>query len=104
MKSTRYEILLPLRYNDGRQIEVAKFDQTNWELLERFSATTTDTITAVGSWKYQGTLYEDRLLRLIVDVQGLRPADEFFREYKEVLKSRFEQIDIWISSHEVEIL
>jgi len=61
-------------------------------------------ITAVGSWKYQGTLYEDRLLRLIVDVEGSRPADEFFREYKEVLKAGFEQIDVWISSHEVEIL
>jgi hypothetical protein len=61
-------------------------------------------ITAVGSWKYEGTLYEDRLLRLIVDVEGSRPADDFFRDYKETLKSRFEQIDVWISSHEVEIL
>jgi len=104
MKWTRYEILLPLRYNDGRRIESTKFDQTNLELLERFSATTADMITAVGSWKYQGTLYEDRLLRLIVDVQGSRPADEFFREYKEILKARFKQIDVWISSHEVEIL
>ena len=104
MKWTRYEILLPLRYNDGRRIEPIKFDQTNLELLERFSATTADMITAVGSWKYQGTVYEDQLLRLIVDVQGSRPADEFFREYKETLKARFEQIDVWISSHEVEIL
>jgi hypothetical protein len=104
MKWTRYEILLPLRYNDGRRIEATKFDQTNLELLERFSATTADMITAVGSWKYQGTTYEDQLLRLIVDVQGARPADEFFRAYKETLKARFEQIDVWISSHEVEIL
>lgn len=61
-------------------------------------------ITAIGSWKYQGTLYEDRLLRLIVDVQGSRRADDFFREYKETLKARFEQIDIWISSHEIQII
>jgi hypothetical protein len=104
MKWTRYEILLPLRYNDGRRIEANKFDQTNLELIERFSATTADMITAVGSWKYQGTTYEDQLLRLIVDVEGSRLADGFFREYKGTLKARFEQIDIWISSHEVEIL
>jgi len=104
MKWTRYEILLPLRYNDGRPIEEQKIDQTNLELIDRFSATTADMITAIGSWKYQGTLYEDRLLRLIVDVQGSRTADDFFRNYKEILKARFEQIDIWISSHEIQIL
>jgi hypothetical protein len=104
MKWTRYEILLPLCYNDGRPIEEEKLDQTNLELLERFSATTADMITAIGSWKYGGTLYEDRLLRLIIDVQGSRLANEFLREYKETLKARFDQIDIWISSHEIEIL
>jgi hypothetical protein len=104
MRWTRYEILLPLRYNDGRRIEEEKFDRTNLELIERFSATTADMITAIGSWKYEGTLYEDQLLRLIVDVPGPVPADDFFRDYKETLKSRFNQIDIWISSHEIDIL
>jgi hypothetical protein len=47
---------------------------------------------------------EDLLLRLIIDVPASEPADEFFRNYKEVLKVRFEQIDIWISSHEIQIL
>ncbi len=104
MKWTRYEILLPLRYNDGRPIEPAKFDQTNLELIERFAATTTDVIPAVGRWRYRGTVYEDLLLRLIIAVPASEPADEFFQNYKEVLKSRFEQIDIWISSHEIQIL
>ncbi len=104
MKWTRYEILLPLRYNDGRPIESEKFDRTNLELVNKFSATTADMITAVGSWKYQGTLYEDQLLRVIVDVPALVEADDFFRNYKQALKTRFEQIDIWISRHEIEIL
>lgn len=61
-------------------------------------------IIAIGSWKYRGTVYEDRLLRLIIDVQGSHLADDFFREYKVTLMARFEQIDIWISSHEINIL
>jgi hypothetical protein len=61
-------------------------------------------ITAIGSWRYQGTLYEDQLLRLIVDLPASAEAESFFREYKEVLKARFEQIDIWISSHEIQIV
>jgi hypothetical protein len=104
MKATRYEILLPLRYNDGRPIEQRKFRQTNLELAERYSGTTGDLITAVGMWKYRGTLYEDLLVRLIIDVPSSIDAEDFFRNYKETLKARFEQIDIWISKHEIEIL
>jgi hypothetical protein len=104
MNWTRYEILLPLRYNDGRRVEPAKFDQTNLELVEKFSAATADLVPALGSWQYRGTLYEDLMVRIIVDVQGSFEADNFFRDYKEVLKQRFEQIDIWISSHEIHIL
>jgi hypothetical protein len=38
----RYEILLPLLYNNGLKIEKEKFLITNKELIERFGATTTD--------------------------------------------------------------
>ena len=104
MNWTRYEILLPLRYNDGRAVEPAKFDQTNLELMEKFSATTADLVPALGTWRYRGTLYEDLLVRIIVDVPGSFEADRFFGDYKETLKERFEQVDIWISSHEIHIL
>lgn len=104
MKWTRYEILLPLRYNDGRSVEAAKFLQTHLDLIEGFGADTIDVVAALGSWKYEGVLYEDVLLRMTIDVQGSLQADDFFREYKEVLKARFQQIDIWISSHEIQIL
>jgi hypothetical protein len=30
--------------------------------------------------------------------------DDFFRDYQETLKARFEQVDIWISSREIQIL
>jgi len=104
MKWTRYEILLPLRYNDGRLVELEKFDQTNLELLAEFSGTTVDMITAIGAWRYRGVVYEDELVRLLVDVPSSAQADAFFRDYKETLKARFEQVDIWISAHEIQIL
>jgi hypothetical protein len=93
MKWIRYEILLPLCYNDGRPVESGKFRQT-----------TLDLIAAIGTWKYQGTVYEDLLWRFVIDVPASSPADDFFRNYKETLKARFQQIDIWISSHEIQIL
>ncbi len=44
----RYEILLPLFYNDGRRIEEEKFTETDKELVAQFSATSTDTIIVKG--------------------------------------------------------
>jgi hypothetical protein len=104
MKWIRYEILLPLCYNDGRPIELDKFRLTTLDLLEKFSATTLDLITAVGIWRYQGSVYRDMLWRFVVDVPASDRADDFFLNFKETLKARFEQIDIWISSHEIQIL
>ncbi len=40
----RFEILLPLFYNDGRPIEREKFLQTDDELVQQFGATSTDTV------------------------------------------------------------
>ena len=41
----RFEILLPLFYNDGRPIEPEKFVATDDDLVATFGATSTDQIT-----------------------------------------------------------
>jgi len=48
VKLKRYEILLPLLYNDSSKIEKEKFLITNEELVEKFGATTTDLTRIVG--------------------------------------------------------
>jgi hypothetical protein len=53
---------------------------------------------------YQSTLYEDTLLRVRVDGEDLPAHWEFFRSYKEVLKERFEQEDIWITASRIEVI
>ena len=104
MRRTRYEILLPLRYNDGERIEKRKFAVTQDEILEQFGAVTIDSVGVVGTWVYEGAQYEDRLIRLTVDVEEDAAAESFLRQYKERLKDRFRQIDIWITSHTVNVI
>ena len=104
MKLRRYEILLPLTYNDGTAIEKEKFAQTNSELLDEFGATTTDSVVASGHWLYKGVIYKDQLLRYRVDTKNVKKANSFFKKYKKVLKERFQQIDIWITAHDLEVI
>ena len=64
----RFEILLPLYYNDGRQVEPEKFTATDDDLVGRFGSTSTDTVVVRGKWKYESTLYSDQLIRIRIDV------------------------------------
>lgn len=104
MKLKRYEILLPLVYNDGKPIEKEKFFQTDQELVEKFGATTTDTTIAIGSWIYKGVLYKDKLIRIRVDVENIEEVRKFLEDFKETLKKRFKQLDVWITAYDIEII
>src|SRR2546421_4160296 len=87
-RTKRFEILLPLTYNDGTLIEAEKFDQTADELCDHFGGVTQDSVHITGTWKYGGTRYRDDLLRMRVDT--LDPsANEFFQSQKAIWKERF---------------
>jgi hypothetical protein len=92
-----------LTYNDGTLIEPDKFDQTAEELCDRFGGVTQDSVRITGTWKYGGTRYRDDLLRLRIDTNG-PSANSFFQTHKEIWKERFQQIDIWITAYEIEII
>ena len=53
---------------------------------------------------HEGQRFEDEHLRLIVDVEMTAETREFFRRFKETLKTRFRQIEIWIVSFEIEVI
>lgn len=104
MSMVRYEILLPLKYNDGTPIEDKKLQTTRRELVEKFAAVTVEPYGFSGIWVHQGREYKDELIRLVVDVEDTSEVEQFFREYKECLKKRFEQIDIWITVYPIRII
>ena len=104
MPLKRYEILLPLRYNDGSKVEPEKFEATQAELLARFGALSFEPYPVKGLWSESGRVYKDKPICLVVDVDDSPETLGFFREYKETLKVRFKQIEIWITAHPIDII
>ncbi|MBL8795306.1 MAG: hypothetical protein JNM56_15480 [Planctomycetia bacterium] len=100
----RFEILLPLFHNDGRPVEKEQFVATDDELVQRFGATSTDSIVVSGRWLYRSTVYSDQLIRVRLDLEDVPENWQAMREVKETLKTRFEQIDIWITASRIEIV
>ena len=104
MRYKRYEILLPLRYNTGEQIESGKFQITHNDLMERFGAISKDLIEVSGHWYYQGTVYIDKLHRWRLDIRDTGKNRKFLKEFKDVLKERFAQEEIWITATKIETI
>jgi hypothetical protein len=78
----RFEILLPLFYNDGRPIEPEKFLATDDDLVQMFGATSTDSVTVRGKWKYLSTVYSDQLVRVRTDVEDTAENQNSMRSLK----------------------
>jgi hypothetical protein len=100
----RYEILLPLRFNDGQAVPDELVADTLLELEQRFGAVSTETQTIRGLWRHEGESYRDDLVRVFVDVVDEPGHREFFLAFKERLKARFQQIDIWMTTYPIEVL
>jgi hypothetical protein len=62
----KYEIHLPLKYNDGESIESAKIVGVWDELAEAFGGVTVSSLSAPyqGRWKYGGVEYFDDIIKI----------------------------------------
>lgn len=100
----RYEILLPQRLNDGAPVPREVFAEVLLELRRRFGAVSCETQIIQGVWENQGTVFHDDLVRVFVDVSDTAANRHFFVGFKEQLKSRFQQLDIWLTTYPIEAL
>ncbi|MEK7685198.1 MAG: hypothetical protein AAB466_07245 [Verrucomicrobiota bacterium] len=100
----RYEILLPLRFNDGQRVPKALLAQTVQERENRFGAVSCETQIIHGRWRSEGKAFRDDLMRVYVDAEQTLEVQAFFASFKERTKARFQQLDIWLTSHSIEVL
>jgi hypothetical protein len=100
----RYEILVPLVFNDGTPVPEALLAETFAELRVHFGAASWETQVLRGVWEQEGAIYQDNLTRFFVDVPDVPEHRQFFKEFKQRLKQRFQQLDVWITSHPVDVI
>jgi len=74
------------------------------ELEDRFGAVSCESQSTQGHWRHAGELYRDELIRLYVDIPELIENREFFAQFKEGLKARFQQLEIWMTTYPLEVM
>ncbi len=104
MRKRRYEILLPLKHNDGRPVSDESLEQTREEIVNQIDGVTFFPQTIIGIWSQTGARYEDELVRIFVEVDETPENHQFFVDFKKKLLERFDQLDIYIAYYPVDIL
>jgi hypothetical protein len=100
----RYEVLLPLRFNDGQPVPEQLIVEALLALEARFGAVSMETQTIRGLWQQEGEIYRNELVRAFVDVPDLPEHREFFRQFKDRLKAQFRQLDIWLTTYPIDVI
>jgi hypothetical protein len=104
MPTRRYEMLLPLKHNDGTPINPEKHLQTCDDIAARFGGYSLLPQAVQGVWLHQGERFADETLRLITDAADTPETRQFFAEFKLLLRDRFEQIEVYIVSYPIEVV
>ena len=71
-KSRRYEVLLPMRFNDGKDVPDELLGEAVNEIVDQFNAVSFYKEAVEGHWRHGETLFRDALALLVVDVPETR--------------------------------
>ena len=99
----RFEVLLPLQFNDGRDVPPEWLAEAVLEMVDYFGAASYETQKLEGHWRHGSVIYRDNLVRLVVDVPDTPQGREWMKEFKGRWKTRLEQLELWMVSYLIEV-
>ena len=102
-KWRRYEVLLPLRFNDGREVPSGWLAEAVFEIVDHFGAASYETQKVEGHWRHGGVVYRDDLVKVIVDMPDSTGNRAWMRQFKARWKTRLEQVELWMVSYRLEV-
>ena len=102
-KWRRFEVLLPLQFNDGRPVPPEWIAEAVLEIVDRFGAASYETQKVEGHWRHGGVIYRDDLVRIVVDAPDLAKNRQWMKSFKSRWKGRLEQLELWLTSYRIEI-
>jgi hypothetical protein len=102
-KWRRFEVLLPLQFNDGRSVSPEWIAEAVLEIVDHFGAASYETQKVEGHWRQGGVQYRDDLVRIVVDVPDSAKNRQWMKSFKARWKERLEQLELWLVSYRIDI-
>ena len=102
-KWRRFEVLLPLQFNDGREVPPDRLAEAVLEVVDHFGAVSYETQKVEGHWRHGGVVYRDNLVKVVVDVPDSAKNRKWMKEFKGRWKARLEQLELWMVSYRIDV-
>ena len=99
----RFEVLLPLQFNDGREVPSEWLAEAVLEVVGYFGAASYETQKVEGHWRHSGVLYRDNLIKIVMDAPDSIKNRRWMKRFKARWKVRLEQLDLWMVSYVIDI-
>lgn len=96
-------MLLPLQFNDGREVPPDWIGEAVLEVVGRFGAAGYETQRVEGDWRDGDAMYRDNLTRIVVDVPDTAEHRAWMREFKARWRTKLEQLELWVVSYPIEV-
>jgi hypothetical protein len=92
-------VLLPLQFNDGRDVPAEWLADAVFEIVDHFGAASYETQRVEGHWRHANLLYRDNLVRIVVDVPDTAANRKWMKAFKQRWKSKLDQLELWLVSY-----
>jgi hypothetical protein len=102
-KWRRYEVLLPLRFNDGKEVPGDWIAEAVLEVVGNFGAASYETQRVEGHWRHAGVVYRDDLVRIVVDVPNRAKNRKWMAAFKQRWKQKLDQLELWMVSYVIDV-
>ena len=100
----RYEIFLRPRTTNLQPIPDESIYDALLGLQQQLEESSSNNRVARLFWQRESHSCRDDLVRIFVDAPDTPENRRFFEEFKERLKTRFRQFDIWMTTYLIEVL
>jgi hypothetical protein len=102
-KWRRYEVTVPVQFNDGTPVPTEWIGEAMVELLDFFGGVSFETQMIEGRWQRGGLVYQDNSVRLVVDIPDTTKNRRWMKSFKLRWKTRLKQLEIWMVSYRIEV-
>jgi len=102
-KWRRFELLLPLRFNDGRDVPSDWLAEAVLEIVDHFGAVSHETQKVEGHWRHGGVIYRDDLVKLVVDAPDSSAHRDWMTRFKGRWMLKLEPLELWMISYRIEV-
>src|SRR5260221_11411492 len=99
----RYEVLLPLQFNDGKAVPREVLAEAVLDITGQFGGASYETQPIEGHWIHNGVHYQDNHTKLVIDMPGTTKNRRWMKDFKARRKQQLEQLELWMISYRIEV-